>query len=33
MQLEYNALSIYKKENNFWDDSNDQGISRVTLHK
>ena len=33
MGLEYNALSIYKKENNFWDDSNPQGIGRVTLHK
>lgn len=33
MGLEYNALSIYKKENNFWDDSNPNGIGRVTLHK
>ena len=33
MGLEYNALSIYKKENNFWDDSNPMGIGRVTLHK
>lgn len=33
MGLEYNALSIYKKENNFWDDSSDTGIGRVTLHK
>lgn len=33
MGLEYNALSIYKKENNFWDDSNPTGIGRVTLHK
>lgn len=33
MGLEYNALSIYKRENNFWDDSNPQGIGRVTLHK
>lgn len=33
MGLEYNALSIYKKENNFWDDSNDFGISSVTLRK
>jgi hypothetical protein len=33
MGLEYNALSIYKKVDNFWDDSNEQGISRVTLHK
>lgn len=33
MGLEINALSIYKKENNFWDDSNSNGIGRVTLHK
>lgn len=33
MGLEMNALSIYKKENNFWDDSNPGGIGRVTLHK
>lgn len=33
MGLEYNALSIYRKENNFWDDSNPNGIGRVTLHK
>lgn len=33
MGLEYNALSIYKKENNFWDDSNENGISRVRLLK
>lgn len=33
MGLEYNALSVYKKENNFWDDSNPTGIGRVTLHK
>ena len=33
MGLEINALSIYKKENNFWDDSNPNGIGRVTLHK
>lgn len=33
MGLEINALSIYKKENNFWDDSNPKGIGRVTLHK
>ena len=33
MGLEYNALSIYKKENNFWDDSNDDGISKVRLRK
>ena len=33
MGLEMNALSIYKKENNFWDDSNPSGIGRVILHK
>lgn len=33
MGLEYNALSVYKKVDNFWDDSNEQGISRVTLNK
>ena len=33
MGLEYNALSIYKKDNNFWDDSNRDGISRVILTK
>ena len=33
MGLEFNALSIYKKENNFWDDSNPSGIGKVTLHK
>jgi len=33
MGLEYNALSIYKKQDNFWDDSNDAGIGRVTLRK
>lgn len=33
MGLEYNALSIYKKIDNFWDDSNPEGISRVKLHK
>lgn len=33
MGLEYNALSIYKKVNNFWDDSNENGISRVRLTK
>ena len=33
MGLEINALSIYKKENNFWDDSNPNGIGRVILHK
>ena len=33
MGLEPNALSIYRRENNFWDDSNPTGIGRVTLHK
>lgn len=33
MGLEYNALSIYKKVDNFWDDSNEDGISRVRLTK
>lgn len=33
MGLEYNALSIYKKVDNFWDDSNEKGISRVRLTK
>lgn len=33
MGLEYNALSIYKKVDNFWDDSNESGISRVRLNK
>ena len=33
MGLEYNALSIYKKTNNFWDDSNDSGINKVRLTK
>ena len=33
MGLEYNALSIYKKQNNFWDDSNPTGVGRVLLHK
>lgn len=31
--LEPNAMSIYKKVNNFWSDSNDLGISSVTLRK
>lgn len=33
MGLEINALSIYKKENNFWDSSNPNGIGRVILNK
>lgn len=33
MGLEYNALSIYKKIDNFWDDSNEGGINKVRLTK
>ena len=33
MGLEYNALSVYRKKDNFWDDSNPMGIGRVTLYK
>lgn len=33
MGLEYNALSIYKKVDNFWDDSNESGINKVRLKK
>ena len=33
MGLEYNALSVYRKNDNFWDDSNDEGINRVRLTK
>lgn len=33
MRLEVNALSIYRKIDNFWDDTNDKGISRVRLTK
>ena len=33
MRLEPGALSIYNKTNNFWDDSNEQGVGSVTLHK
>lgn len=33
MGLEYNALSIYKKIDNFWDDSNENGINKVRLSK
>ena len=33
LQLEYNALSVHRKTDNFWDDSNDRGISRVRLLK
>jgi hypothetical protein len=31
--LEYNALSVYKKENNFWAGDVDNPISRVKLYK
>lgn len=33
LQLEFNALSVHRKVDNFWDDSNDIGISRVRLLK
>lgn len=33
MRLEPGALSIYNKNNNFWDDSNENGVGVVTLHK
>lgn len=33
MGLEYNALSIYKKVDNFWDDSRDGCTAKVTLRK
>lgn len=33
MGLEDDALSIYKKEHNFWSDSNSDGISKVILKK
>lgn len=33
MGLEYNALSIYKKKDNFWDDGNEEGINKVRLGK
>lgn len=33
MGLEDNALSIYKKHDNFWSDANEAGISRVVLFK
>ncbi len=33
MGLEDNALSIHKREHNFWDDSNTDGISKVILKK
>lgn len=31
--LEPNALSVYNRKNNFWDDSNQQGVGRVELIK
>ena len=33
MRLEVNALSIYKKTDNFWDDTNEKGLSKVRLSK
>ena len=33
MGLEKGTMSIYRKKDNFWDDSNPDGIGRVTLHK
>lgn len=33
MGLEEDTLSIYKREHNFWDDSNPDGISKVMLKK
>lgn len=33
MGLEPNSLSIYKRDNNFWDDSNVDGVSKVMLKK
>lgn len=33
MGLEYNALSVYKKKDNFWDSSNPEGINKVRLTK
>ena len=33
MGLEYNALSVHNRKNNFWDDSNPEGFGRVDLHK
>lgn len=33
MGLEENSLSIYKKDNNFWDDSVNGSIAKVTLKK
>lgn len=33
MGLEPDALSIYKREHNFWDDSNPDGVAKVLLKK
>lgn len=33
MKLEPNALSVYRRENNFWSDANPQGVGRVRLEK
>lgn len=33
MGLEHNALSIHKKDHNFWSDANPEGISKVTLRR
>lgn len=33
MGLEPNALSVYKKKDNFWDDDNENGVTSVTLRK
>lgn len=33
MQLEPNALSVHKKEHNFWSDSNPEGVNKVTLKR
>lgn len=33
MGLEKDALSIYRRRDNFWDDSNPDGIGKVTLRK
>lgn len=33
MGLEKNALSIHKKENNYWSDANPDGVGRVTLRR
>mgnify|MGYP007038183905 CR=1 FL=1 len=33
MGLQEDALSIYNRVNNFWSDSNPEGIGKVTLHK